>query len=225
MGRLGACPRPGASRRCTGGWRRAPNRPPRARPATRDPSRRCAARGHRRAPRPIPQAPGSRRCRPRRQAPRPRLGERPGQRAEAGADLDDPVARSHLRIRGDRTGQVRVDQEVLAERPLRADPVPLGEGPQLPGAERRAVAAVHARSVAGSETVRSRAEGPGSNVKGGAGWCPDGVSVGHDPHGREEFLGRIRGRRALAHLPRTREPARTRPRMSRRCRRKPRSRR
>jgi hypothetical protein len=103
--------------------------------------------------------------------------------------------------------------------------VACGEGAKRARAERRVVARAHRRSLARPETVRSRAEGPGSNVKGGAGWCADAVSVGHDPHGREEFPDRIRGRRALAHLPRTREPARTRPGMSRRHRRTPKCRR
>lgn len=114
---------------------------------------------------------------------------------------------------------------MLTQRALRSDAVAFGEGAQRARAERRVFSGAHARSVTGPERVRSRAEGPGPNVKGGAGCCPDAVSEGHDPHGRKELPGRIRGRRALAHLPRTREPARTRPRMSRRRRRKPRSRR
>ena len=154
------------------------------------------------------------------------LGERSRERAEAGADLDHAIAGTDAGIGRDRAGEVRIDQEMLSERSLRPDAVPLGERTQRASAERAGRSSrFTARSVARSETVRSRADGPGPNVKGGAGWCADDVSVGHDPHGREELLGRIRVRRALAHLPRTREPARTRPRMSRRFRRRPKSRR
>ena len=82
---------------------------------------------------------------------------------------------------GDRTSEVRVDQEVLTERPLRSDAVAFGESAKRARAERRLVAGTHWGSLAGPETVRSRAEGPGSNVKGGSGWCADAVSVGQIP--------------------------------------------
>jgi hypothetical protein len=54
--------------------------------------------------------------------------ERDRKRAEPGADLQDSVARAHAGVRNDRTREVRVGQEVLAERLRRSDPVTSGEG-------------------------------------------------------------------------------------------------
>jgi hypothetical protein len=61
-----------------------------------------------------------------REDPASRLGEGNRQRAEAGTDLQDRVVRTDARIGDDRAGEVGIDEEVLAERPGRGDPVTLG---------------------------------------------------------------------------------------------------
>ncbi len=77
------------------------------------------------------------------------LGERSRERAEAGADLDDVIARTDAGIGRDRASEVRIDQEMLSERSLRPDAVPVGERTQRARAERsRSFFATHGRSVA-----------------------------------------------------------------------------
>jgi len=64
------------------------------------------------------------------------VGQRHGERPEAGSDLEDPLARAGSGELRDPPGKVRVGQEVLAERLGRTDAVPGGELLQGPAPER-----------------------------------------------------------------------------------------
>ena len=147
------------------------------------------------------------------------LGERARERAEAGADLDDAVPGPHAprrprsRARGwGRSGSAGRGTAWVGCRGAR----------RALAARRRRAARSRRRAHQAAAVARGRERGsvpgrrPGTEREGGRWMVSDAVSDGHDPHGREELPDRIRVRRALAHLPRTREPARTRPGMSRR---------
>ena len=58
-----------------------------------------------------------------------------GQGAESRSDLDDAVGRADAGVGGDRTTEVRVDEEILAEALGRPDPVAGGELPERPPAQ------------------------------------------------------------------------------------------
>jgi hypothetical protein len=61
--------------------------------------------------------------------------ERQGERAETRPDLDHPIAGADVRVADDRPRDVRIEQEVLAERPPGSDPVAVRELPEFAGAE------------------------------------------------------------------------------------------
>ena len=63
------------------------------------------------------------------------VGDRDGERAEPGPDLHHSVARRHTGVGDDRAREVRIDQEVLAERLRGADAVAGGEVADRAGAE------------------------------------------------------------------------------------------
>jgi hypothetical protein len=63
--------------------------------------------------------------------------ERHGERAETRPDLDHPIAGADVGVADDGPRDVRIEQEVLAERPAGSDPVAVGEVPELAGAEAR----------------------------------------------------------------------------------------
>ena len=116
----------GRCRHCRAGWRRhaAPRRPARARrsPAHR-PRSPAAGRGRPRAS----SASAGRQRRSRSTATTSRAGsqQRAGQAAGAGADLIDASAPSSVPgIARDPVEQLLVEQEILAERLARAEPVP-----------------------------------------------------------------------------------------------------
>jgi len=54
--------------------------------------------------------------------------ERQREGAEAGPDLDNPIPGADTGIPDDRPRDVRVQEEVLSERPARSDPVPVRQG-------------------------------------------------------------------------------------------------
>jgi hypothetical protein len=60
-----------------------------------------------------------------------------GERAEPGADLDDPVTGPDAGVRDDRARQVGIDQEVLTQRLGGPDAVPAGEISDRSGTEPR----------------------------------------------------------------------------------------
>jgi hypothetical protein len=70
-----------------------------------------------------------------REDPGTRLGKRDRQGPETRADLDDPIAFANTGIGHDRSGEVRVGEEVLAPDPGRPDPVAGREILQLGAAE------------------------------------------------------------------------------------------
>jgi hypothetical protein len=64
-------------------------------------------------------------------------------------------------VTGDRSREVRVQEEVLTQRPLRSDPVALGQRPQGRGSEGRALTHAEERS----HGARTRF-GPGPKARG-----------------------------------------------------------
>ena len=69
---------------------------------------------------------------------RPRHSEqRFRQNPPARADLQDRLARLEFRKANDLADDVRIDEEVLSERPARSDPVPVRQGTELRGSESR----------------------------------------------------------------------------------------
>ena len=67
---------------------------------------------------------------------RSRTGERDGERSHAGSDLEHPVAGADAGERDDPARGVGVGEEVLAERPARAQAVRVEEPAQLTGVDR-----------------------------------------------------------------------------------------
>ena len=100
-------------------------------------SRRRAARAPTRRPAVTSSSAGTSPGRPPRRAPSRRRRQRDGERSEAGADLDHAIAGADARVGHDRSGEVRVDQEVLAERLRRADAVASGKVADRRRPERR----------------------------------------------------------------------------------------
>ena len=90
------------------------------------------------------------RARPRR--PRLRLEQGAGQAAGAGADLINPLAVQRAGNRGDPREQLPVEDEILAERLARAEPVPGDDVAQRLGA--RGSRGVGARAIAHSAAMR-----------------------------------------------------------------------
>jgi hypothetical protein len=61
--------------------------------------------------------------------------QRQRERAETRPDLDDPIGGADAGVADDRPCDVRIEQEVLAERTPGSDAVAVREVPQLAGAE------------------------------------------------------------------------------------------